>query len=360
MKKFLTLFVLALLAVEVNAQSRHPYDCDFKYGFFSNWTLGVSGQYSNQQGMPNIGVSALATKRIGDFWRLRYSATVSGLSLKKGFDRYGTALSGIALDFVPWAYAFADAGVNVNPAVKGWIGLAADAGLGLNVNFGRHSLLYTEAGVDRVQCNGKWGGTFFARLGYAARLGVTEADREAIVQDQTMRSEYGELKQENRLLKTDLKRQQEANDTLVATLKKASDLFAALEKKLDDCNAQAAKAEKEPAGAGPFFQIFFDYASSEVSPIEEAKVSQLADYIAANGGYYRIEGYASPDGNPVRNEALSQERAYAVYWLLVSYGADETHIAPISCGITERYGSDSPLNRVVMVKRIDSTKSDSN
>lgn len=350
-------FALALLAVSVSAQQdRYKYDSGHKYGFFSNWTLGVAGQYSNQQGVSNVGISALATKRVGDFWRLRYSATISGLSLRNGFDRYGTALSGIAFDFVPWAYAFADAGVNVNPTAKGWLGLAADAGLGLNVNFGRYSLLYSEAGVERVQCGGEWGGTVFARLGYAARLGVTEADREAIEHDQTMRSEYGNQKEEIRILKTDLKRKQEANDTLMATLNKASALFTALEKKLDDCNAEVAKAASaSQSGLGvsnPIFQIFFDYASAEITPIEAAKVAQLAEHINNDGGYYRLEGFASPDGNMYRNEALSQERAYAVYWLLLSHDVDETRIAPVAGGITSRYGDESPLNRMVVVTQI--------
>jgi hypothetical protein len=160
MKKFL-LFALVILAVAVNAQSRHPYDCDFKYGLFSNWNIYAAAQYSNQRGHSNVGIHALATKRISDYWRLRYSATISGLAQKEGFDRYGTAMSGIALDFVSWAYAFADAGVSINPTTKGWLGLAADAGLGLNVNVGEYSLLYAEAGADRTQANTQWNSTIF-------------------------------------------------------------------------------------------------------------------------------------------------------------------------------------------------------
>lgn len=58
---------LALLAVSVNAQGRYYYDSSKKYGFLSNWTIGVSGQYSNNHGVSNVGISALATKRVGDF-----------------------------------------------------------------------------------------------------------------------------------------------------------------------------------------------------------------------------------------------------------------------------------------------------
>lgn len=344
-------FALALLAVSVSAQVRYKYDSGHKYGLFSNWTLGVSGQYSNQQGVSNVGISALATKRVGDFWRLRYSATISGLSYKGGFDRYGTALSGIAFDFVPWAYAFADAGVNVNPTAKGWLGLAADAGLGLNVNFGRYSLLYTEAGVERVQCNGEWGGTVFARLGYAARLGVTDGDREAIEHDQTMRSEYGELKQENRLLKTDLKRQQEANDTLMATLNKASALFAAVEKRLDECNERVKEAESKAVDYS-MFKFHFNCGSVVLSEIQESRVGTLAAYINSTSGQWRVDGYASTDGEEWTNMILSQQRAEMVCDLLEAFGVDKARLVPIGNGESFEYGEDSPLNRLVVVSKI--------
>lgn len=353
MKRIFLSLALALLAVSVSAQqNRYYYDSSKKYGFFSNWTLGVAGQYSNQHGVSNVGISALATKRVGDYWRLRYEAGINGLQVKDGFDRYGTALTGVCFDFVPWAYIYADGGAVVNPTAKGWLGLglAADAGLGLNVNFGKYSLLYAELGADRVQNNTKWESTLQCRIGYSARLGITERDRVDIDITRHNAEQLGTLTEENRLLKTDLKRQQEANDTLMATLNRASELFAVLEKKLDDCNDRVAKVTSTgTVAASPIFQIFFDYASSEISPIESAKVAQLAEYINTNQGSYRIEGYSSPDGDPYRNEVLSGDRARAVYWLLISYGVDEDRIIPMQGGISTQYGEDSPLNRMVVV-----------
>lgn len=344
-------FALALLAVSVSAQVRYKYDSGHKYGFFSNWTLGVSGQYSNQQGVSNVGISALATKRVGDFWRLRYSASISGLSYKGGFDRYGTALSGIAFDFVPWAYAFADAGVNVNPTAKGWLGLAADAGLGLNVNFGRYSLLYTEAGVERVQCNGKWGGTVFARLGYAARLGVTEADREAIAHDQTMRSEYGNQKEEIRILKTEVQKCTEATATIQAAAEEMQQMVISL-------RAQCTTLEKEnkemegKAVDYSMFKFHFNCGSAVLSEIQELRVGTLASYINSTGGQWRVDGYASPEGPDYNNMILSQQRAEKVCKILEAYGVDKERLIPMGNGSTAEYGEDSPLNRMVVVSKI--------
>lgn len=351
MKKLL-LFALVILAVAVNAQSRHPYDCDFKYGFFSNWNIYAAAQYSNQRGQSNIGINALATKRISDYWRLRYSATISGLAQKEGFDRYGTALSGIALDFVPWACAFADAGVKVDPSTKGWLGLAADAGLGLNVNVGDYSLLYAEAGADLTQANTQWNSTLFFRLGWGAKLGPIKRDRTEHDIKMHNAAQLGELKEENRLLKTDLKRQQEANDTLMAIQNRSLELLARLEKRLDDCNEQVAKATQPGTmAANSFSQIFFAKGSAEISPIEAGKVKQLANYINSTDGDFRIEGYASPEGSAYVNEELCGDRARAVYWMLIDLGVDIDRLIPMTGGVTTQYGDDSSLNRMVVVSK---------
>lgn len=353
MKRIFLSLALALLAVSANAQSRQIYDSDFKYGFFSNWTLGVSGQYSNQHGVSNVGISALATKRVGDYWRLRYEAGINGLQVKDGFDRYGTALTGVCFDFVPWAYIYADGGAVVNPTAKGWLGLglAADAGLGLNVNFGRHSLLYTEAGVERVQCNGEWGGTVFARLGYAACLGVTEGDREAIEHDQTMRSEYGELKQENRILKSEMQKCTEAGATMQAAAEQMQLMVLSLQ-------AQCTTLEKEKKELQnnvvdySMFKFHFNCGSVVLSEIQESRVGTLAAYINSTSGQWRVDGYASTDGEEWTNMILSQQRAEMVCDLLEAFGVDKARLVPIGNGESFEYGEDSPLNRLVVVSKI--------
>lgn len=352
MKRIFLFLALALLAVSADAQGRYYYDSSHKYGFFSNWTLGVSGQYSNQAGVSNVGLQALATKRVGDYWRLRYECGISGLQQKEGSDRYGTALSGISFDFLPWAYAFADAGMVVNPTSKGWLGLAGDAGIGLNVNFGNYSQLYAELGADRVQNNSEWESTLQCRIGYAARLGITETDRVDIDITRHNAEQLGSLTEENRILKTDLKRKQEENDTLIATLNKASGLFALMEKKLDECNAKVANAAEKNTADNSLFEYYFEYAESELSEIQEARVKELAKYIKSTDDDFRIEGYASPDGNDYNNQRISQERAFAVWNLLKYYDVEESRLVPTGNGVSSKYPADSPLNRRVVVSAI--------
>ena len=352
MKRIFLSLALALLAVSVSAQqNRYYYDSSKKYGFFSNWTLGVAGQYSNQHGVSNVGISALATKRVGDYWRLRYEAGINGLQVKDGFDRYGTALAGISFDFLPWAYAFADAGAVVNPTAKGRLGLAADVGLGLNVNFGKYSQIYAELGADRVQNNTEWGSTLQCRIGYAARLGVTRGDREEIEHDQTMRSEYGELKQENRILKSEMQKCTEAGATMQAAAEQMQQMVLSLQ-------AQCTTLEKEKKELQnnvvdySMFKFHFNCGSVVLSEIQEPRVGTLAVYINSTDGQWRVDGYASTDGDEYSNMILSQQRAEMVCELLEAFGVDKDRLIPIGNGESYENGEDSPLNRMVVVSKI--------
>ena len=351
MKRIFLFLALALLAVSVSAQGRYNYDSSHKYGFFSNWTLGVSGQYSNQHGASNVGITALATKRVGDYWRLRYEASINGLRCVDGFDRYGTAMAGASFDFLNWMYLFADAGAVVNPTMASKLGLAADAGLGLNVNFGKHSMLWLEGGSDLVQNNAAFDNTFFVRLGYGVRPGITERDRVDIDIKHHNAERLGNLTEENKLLKSDLKRQQEANDTLMATLNKASALFAAMEKRLDECNERVKEAESKAVDRS-MFKFHFDYASIVLSETQEGRVAILAHYINTVQGRWRVDGYASPDGADYNNMVISQQRAETVCKILEANGVSHDRLVPIGNGVTWEYGEDSPLNRMVVVTQI--------
>lgn len=349
MKRIFLFLALVVLAVEVNAQNRYYYDSDKKYGFFSNWGLSPFAQASFMNGKTAFGAGGMALKQLDDHVRFRMEASVNGITAVEGFDRNGTALAGLQFHIVDWVYLFAEGGAVINPSIKQKAGLAASGGVGLTCNFGKYSGLMAEGGYVALQNGAKVDNMFQARIGYVIRPGITERDRVDIDIKHHNAERLGNLTEENKLLKSDLKRQQEANDTLMATLNKASALFAAMEKRLDDCNAQVAQAVSAPQVASPIFQIFFDYASAEISPIEVAKVEQLAQYINTTEGNYRIEGYSSPDGDPYRNDVLSGERSRAVYWLLIANGVDEDRLIPMKGGISTQYGDDSPLNRMVVV-----------
>ena len=352
MKRIFLFLALVVLAVEVNAQNRYYYDSDKKYGFFSNWRLGPFGQASFLNGKTDVGIGGIGLKQMDDYCFFRAEASINGIKPVEGFDRSGAAMVGLQFNFVDWAHVFAVGGAVINPSMAQKAGLTGSAGLGFSCNFGKWSGLMAEGGYEALQNGAKVDNMFFARIGYYVRPGITERDRVDIDIKHHNAERLGNLTEENKLLKTDLKRQQEANDTLMATLNRASVLFAAMEKKLDDCNAQAAKADR--GGAAPthiISQIFFSKGSSDISPIEAAKVRLLADYINSTDGDFRIEGYASPEGNAYVNEELSADRARAVYWMLIDLDVDIDRLIPMAGGVTTQYGDDSPLNRMVVVTK---------
>jgi len=273
MKRIFLSLALALLAVSVSAQNRYYYDRSRKYGLFSNCYISPFAQASFMNGKTAVGAGGMALKQLDDYVRFRMEASVNGIKPVDGFDRNGTAMAGLQFNFVEWAYVFAEAGAVINPSMAQKAGLAASGGVGLTCNFGKYSGLLAEGGYVALQNGARVDNMFQARIGYIIRPGITKRDRVDIDITRHNAERLGNLTEENKLLKSDLKRQQEANDTLIATLNKASALFAAMEKRLDECNDQVAKTTQPGlVASNPIFQIFFEYASAELSPIEAAKV----------------------------------------------------------------------------------------
>lgn len=350
MRLAVTLMALAL-CMTAFAQKPYKYDSGRKYSLLSNWTVGVAGQYSNNHRVSGGGITALATKRVDDLWRLRFEATLNGLSDVKGFDRYGTAMAGASFDFLSWMYLFADAGAVVNPTMATKCGLAADAGLGLNVNFGKHSMLWLEGGSDLVQNNAAWDNTFFARLGYSARLGIIEGDRVAIDIDNHMRSTYGEMKEENALLKSEAKKKDEDNARLSELLERSTAALELAAEKLNNCQSEV-KQVVDNCGKDRLLPVFFEYASAEIPNHQMPNVEYIAKYIKNNEGNFKIEGYSSPDGSDYNNQKLSGDRAFTVYQVLTEvYGISKERLIPMANGVTTQYGDDSELNRMVVVSK---------
>lgn len=350
MKRIFLFLALALLAVTATAQNRYYYDSSKKYGFFSNWKLTPFAQVSFMNGKTDVGAGGMAWKQLDDHVYFRMEASVNGFKPVEGFDRSGTALAGLQFQVTDWLGLFAVGGAEINPSLAQIAGLAGSGGINLTYNFGKYSGLLAEGGYVALQNGAKVDNMFQARIGYVVRPGITERDRVDIDITRNNAEQLGTLKEENALLKTDKKRLQEANDTLMAIQNRSLELLARLEKRLDDCNEQVAKATQAgPVASNTFSQIFFTKNSSEISSIEAAKVVQLAEYIKGTTGSFRIDGFASPEGDIYLNEQLSGDRARAVYWKLIDLGVDEDRLIPMQGGVTTLYGEDSPLNRMVQV-----------
>lgn len=350
MRLAFTLIAMLVLTLTGTAQKPYKYDNGHKYSLWSNLEIGVSGIYSyslKPEHYKNFGVDLRMTKRIGDYWRIRAVAEVNGF-LNNGFDRYGKGMVGASFDLLPF-YLFADYGAAFNPSSESRFGLAMDGGIGLQFKVGGGSF-YTEATIDRVNSGNEWQSNASVRVGYLASLGITERDRQNIDIDNNMRSTYGDLKQENQLLKSEAKKRDEDNARLQDLLERSTTALELATSRLNSCQDEVQQVT-ENCATGELMPIFFDYASAEITPIEEAKIERIATYINATDGNFKVEGYSSPDGNSYNNQKLSGDRAYAVYQMLIAYGVNKDRLIPMANGETSQYGDGSSLNRMVVVSK---------
>ena len=94
--------------------------------------------------------------------------------------------------------------------------------------------------------------------------------------------------------------------------------------------------------------VFFDCGKTNISKQQAANVKAIADYMKSNKETkVTITGYASPEGNPEKNQALYDERAKAVAKMLTEkYNIDASRISTAAGGATSDILPEADLNRV--------------
>ena len=94
--------------------------------------------------------------------------------------------------------------------------------------------------------------------------------------------------------------------------------------------------------------VFFDCGKTNINKQQAANVKAIADYMKSNKETkVTITGYASPEGNPEKNQALSDERAKAVAKMLTEkYNIDASRISTAAGGATSDILPEADLNRV--------------
>lgn len=339
MRKILTIAALLLVAATAQGQTT-KYDNSYKYGLLSNLEVGVGGIYSyeitNAQHHKNAGAQLLVTKRIGDFWRIRGTAEVNGF-VPNGFDRKGKGMVGLSFDLLPFHipfYIFADYGACLDPSAKSKFGLAMDAGAGLQFNVGKVSSLYVEGGVDKTYNGGTWQSTVGVKAGYMANLGVTANDAADVEHDRQMRSEYGELKQENQLLKSEMKKCSESATMMQEAAAQMQQMVLSLQAQLEKKESDN-KFLQEHCGSVGDWNIYFPTGSCHITSQMDDVIADIAEAMLGNNKHYKIAGYASNNGSPLRNIELAQGRAEAVFQRLVEYGVDPKRLLYAGNGATD-------------------------
>lgn len=335
MRKLIT-FAALLLAVATAQGQTTKYDNGYKYSLLSNIEVGVGGIYSyeitNAQHHKNVGAQLLVTKRIGDYWRIRGVAEVNGFIPNK-FDRFGKGMVGISFDLLPF-YVYGDYGVNLNPSEKSKFGLAMEGGIGLQFKVGNTASLYVEGGVDRTNNGNKWQSNAEVKAGVLVSTGITPTDRVNKSITDNMRREYGDLKGENKILKSELQKCQDATASIQESAAQMAAMVETLQSQLNESKTEI-KTVKENCGKAEFYPIVFDFASYEINEAMDDYIADYAEMMQSNNYDYRILGYCSANGTDWKNQLLSEKRANAVYYRLIAYGVDESRLFPEGKGMSD-------------------------
>jgi outer membrane protein OmpA-like peptidoglycan-associated protein len=255
---------------------------------------------------------------------------------------------GISFDLLPF-YVYADYGANLNPSEKSKFGLAMDGGIGLQFNVGNTASLYVEGGVDRTNNGNKWQSNAEVKAGVLVNTGITETDRVRKSIDDNVRSTYGDLKNENTLLKSEIQKCQDAVSSMQSTAEQMQQMVVSLQSQLAENNADNKETNVKYLKSD-FYPIVFDFGSAEISDAMDDYIMDYAEMIQSDKHEYRILGYCSANGTDWKNQILSEKRANAVFERLVYYGIDESRLHPEGKGMSDY---DRASEQKVVIVRIE-------
>lgn len=353
MRKLIFILSLALCSLFANAQQLEP---NYRYSFWSNWSIGAGAVYSKPFDLDNwtfseganFGIDARLEKPLSEYWTLRLDARIPGLK-KNGTDRYGTAMGGVSLNLGRYFYLFTDGGLAFKKynAEGKHVWFNADCGVGSHFYLTNDVKMYLEIGSDFSKYVSVDNSKLFAVVGLQYGLGVTEKDRQKISilhnqKDNVNKSEYDRLAEE----KDECNRQLEA-------------AIAELDKMRNCCNSNNAKYEKEISdlkaalankkdSAVPF-SVLFDKNSTNLSKVAKEIISQVAIEINKDGGTFTLYGFGDYTGSEQYNEVLSASRCESVKAELVRNGVPENKLNVVGLGKTQYFGTpESYVNRRVM------------
>ncbi len=344
MKKILTFIATIMMVVCVSAQN---FEKDYTYGFWSNWSAGMSVQMTKSfnnnwtlgQGT-NIGAELRAQKQIGQHWDLRLIADVPGFfsSDSAMFDRYGTALVGFS--WTPWkyAYVFADGGIGSKRDSYGWLVLAADAGIGAKVNVWKHSTIFGEIGVDCIGdiTQKMLYNNAFVKVGWMYNFGLTKTDKDILEQRRVL-AETKALESvcDTTELVNRLNRCKKQEVELIRKIEILENHDVVLTEKLanmsrmNDSLAKVIESIKDDQinyYALPF-SVLFENDSYVISDDQMNKIKAVASIMKDDTTKtYNVIGFCDKTGSPEYNKKLSEKRAEAVKKVLMRYGVKEEQI----------------------------------
>lgn len=401
LKKLLKIGMVASLMIAatstISAQENPEYP---HYGFWSNWSIGVSADFDKQangHGLAlkegtSIGGSIFFEKELNYVWDLRLRASMPGMltdwdiPANRRFNMFGMLTAGFKfsvndalMGYDPERrgsfYLLGDAGVALwyNKAPENGsthrLNLAMDAGLGYSYKVSDHSTIFAEAElidlahIPNIFRNRHHGLDALVALGYSYNFGVTAADQELIEQRKNLTQENFDALQ---------KQLEDAQQQVAAGKqqeKKLEGRISELENRLANAEPSTrgdaaskelqAKIDQIKADQLTFyalpFSVQFETNQYTVSQAEHKKLEAIARVMKDNPSTkYMVYGFCDYTGSDEYNMKLSQKRAEEVKRQLVNkYGIAESRLEAKWAGKTMAFGDIKySVNRRVSIYRV--------
>lgn len=386
--------LICLMAVATSAIAQNDGKAEYpRYGFWSNWSLGLSGSYNWQleqggafdwRSASNAGMGIFLEQKMNhvfsvrgrynfpSFWRpmqnedgmtnSRYSSFTLDMKLSlndafKGYDPnrkfsfYVFAGGGLGFSTEDTAHTHY-ATVSPRQSRTGKVSILLDGGLGCSWKVGEHGTIFTEVEMDVTGdapnifkgATHDLNGLF--TLGYMYNFGITAVDQEIVAQRALLTQEnFDALNSQVSGLEEQLaacKANEQRLENRVAELEnelanvKNNNCAAAdsLQRLLDQMRSEQGTFYALP------FSVLFDIDSYTVSGAESTKLKAIAQVMKDNPNTkFNVVGFCDYTGSDAYNQKLSEKRAEAVKKQLVNkYGIDADRLTVSGKGKNEAYG----------------------
>lgn len=383
-KKLTKIGMLAgLMAVATGAFAQNDAKMEYpRYGFWSNWSIGLTGSYNWQieqgplftgdnaatafRNTGNAGMGILLEQKMNHVFgvRLRFNmpsfwepmtdpvnyplgyntlnryASLSldvKLSLNDAFKGYDPNRRGSLYIFAGGGLGLSFNSTDANgdaTTTYGRFGLLLDGGLGYSYRVCDHSTLFAEVEMDLDgDAPNPFGGARLhnahglATIGYMYNFGVTAVDRELIAQRALLTQEnFDAMNGQVSALESQLSNAKASEQRLQNRVNQLeNDLAKAKANKGDNAAADSLqniinniKSDQQMFYALPF-SVLFDVNSSTVSETEATKLAAIAKVMKDNpNANFTLVGFCDYTGSDAYNMKLSQKRAEAVKKQLVN------------------------------------------
>ena len=408
--------VMSLMLTGMNASAQNTGKPEYpQYGFWSNWSIGLSLDLNNQAYMnaggdlggwrkaTNAGMDIFAQQKLNHAfdWRIRFGFPSFWAPMQGRNGYYNDRHMTLTLDIL-WSinnsllgydpdrrfsiYLFAGGGLafsgnkaeemSVGYEDYGRVGIVLDGGIGASYRFGESHNVFAEYGYD-INGDAPHPTQFFSnalhntnrilRVGYFYCFGITTTDQAVAAQKAMLTQEnFGALNTQVNNLDNQLR-------TSRNNEKKLENRIAELEDQLSQALAQGGNGAGNGAAADSLqavidqikadqltfyampFSVLYGVDEYNVPADEEIKVKAIARVLKDNPDVkILVVGFADYTGSDNYNMKLSERRAKEVKRLLVKkYGIAESRIQTEYKGKSVAFGDiQYSLNRRVSFYRV--------